>query len=50
MTESLGSLLSKRNMDEPPEVQVIKTFVYAQYQVTPEVTVQPSNIIISVKG
>lgn len=50
MADSLGSLLAKRSMDEPPEVQIIKTFVFAHYQTTPQVTVQQGNIIIGVKG
>ena len=50
MADSIASLLSKRDMNEPPEVEIIKTFVFAHYQVTPMVTIQQRDIIIGVRS
>lgn len=50
MSDSIGSLLSGRERREPPEVQIIKTYVYAHFQATPQVTLQPRDIIIGVKS
>ncbi len=48
MTNSLQDILAKRQWEEPPEVQVIKEFVYQQFQTVPKVTIQSQQIIIQV--
>lgn len=50
MTDSLGNLLQQKSFDLPPEVLVIKTFVYENYKSDCLVTIQPRLIVISVKG
>jgi hypothetical protein len=46
--DNLGDLLAQRSPQEPPEVAIIKTFVYDQYQVTPTVMVREREIVIGV--
>jgi hypothetical protein len=48
MTSRIGELFDKSRFDEPAEVQVIKDFVHERFQVIPQVTMQPAQIIISV--
>ncbi len=50
MTNALRDLLPQRKFEEPPEIQIIKQFMQENYQQTPEITVQPKQIIIQVKG
>lgn len=50
MTESIGSLLADRNIDQPPEIAVIQGFVEERFQSKPEVMVKEKQIIIAVKG
>lgn len=50
MSDSLGSLLSQRELFEPPEIQRLKAFVLAEYKITPQVSISGSNLVISVKG
>jgi hypothetical protein len=50
MSISIGDVLKKRDFEEPPEVQVIKDFVQDTFQAGCTVTIQPTMIIISVRG
>jgi hypothetical protein len=50
MSDTLGSLLSQREMFEPPEIARIKAFVSEQYQVTPLVGISGKQLVITVKG
>ena len=50
MSESLGSLLAGRNIDQPPEVAIIQKFVEERFHSKPEVVVQEKQILITVKG
>lgn len=48
MSDVIGDLLPKGRYEEPPEVRLIKDYVLSKYKITPKVTVQPNQIIISV--
>ena len=50
MAESMGKILKTKRFDEPEEVLVIKTFVQTHYQTVCQVTIQPTQIVIAVKG
>lgn len=50
MSESLGSLLAGRNMDQPPEIAVIQQFVMEKFNSKPEVLIQDKQIVITVRG
>jgi hypothetical protein len=50
MTKSIGDILQRSRFDEPPEIQVIKDFVLANFGATVSVIVRPSNIVISVRN
>lgn len=50
MAESIADLLGRKNLDEPPEVQIIKSFVSKHYKASCNVNIQPQQIIIVVKG
>ncbi len=50
MTDSIGDLLQKRDFDEPPEVKVIKKFIWDSYGCTCAVKSQQNEIIIQVSG
>lgn len=50
MADSLGNLLQQKSFDIPPEVLVIKTFIYENYKSDCTITIQPRLIVISVKG
>lgn len=50
MSDSLGSLLSQRELFEPPEIARIKRFLMAEYQVGAQVGISGDKIVISVKG
>lgn len=50
MSESLGSLLAGRNIDQPPEVAIIQGFVEEKFQSKSEVLIQEKQIVITVKG
>lgn len=45
--QSLQDILGKRNFDEPPEVEVIKTFVRKQFTMDVGVTIQTYSITIT---
>lgn len=46
--DSLFSILSHKNFDEPPEAVSIKKFVYDEYKTTVNVKVSDNNISIQV--
>ena len=46
--DSLGSLLGRRDFDEPPEVAAIKQYVKANYKTDIAVIIRPRDIVISV--
>ena len=48
MTDSLADLLDKSRFAEPPEIQIIKSFVEENFKTTPAITIQQSQIIIGV--
>ena len=50
MAESLGDLLTRKNLREPPEIVVIKTFVYENFKADCQVTLQTRQIVITVRG
>jgi hypothetical protein len=50
MADSIADLLRNRDFEEPPEVRVIKDFIRKRFDADAQVTVQPRQIIIGVKG
>lgn len=50
MVDSIGDLLLKKRFDEPDELLIIREFLRENYQVTCQLTVQPRQIVIAVKG
>jgi len=45
--DGLGDILSRRNLDEPPEVRAIKEYVRRYYEADVRVTMQQHAIIVS---
>ncbi len=50
MADSIGDLLPKHRFDEPDELLVIRDFLREHYKTTCQLTVQPRQIVIAVKG
>ncbi len=50
MSESLGDLLAKKNLREPAEILVIRTFLHENYQTDCQITTSQRQIVIAVKG
>ena len=50
MSTPLGDILRNRQIEEPPEVQVIKLFMQKQFKASCRVVVQPQQIVIQVAG
>ena len=50
MSESLGDVLAKKNLREPAEILIIRTFLHENYKADCVVTSQQNQIVISVKG
>lgn len=50
MTQSIQDLLQSKNYHEPPEVNIIKTFLSEHYQASCQITVQSTQIVIAVQG
>jgi hypothetical protein len=48
MADSLGELINRRGLNEPPEIDVVKRFLREHYQATGKITVRESQIIIVV--
>jgi hypothetical protein len=47
MADSLGDILGKRGLDEPPEIKKIKEFVQAEVGITPEVRITKTLYVVS---
>lgn len=50
MSTALGDILKHRHIEEPKEVQIIKTFVKTQFRASCRVSVQPHHIVIQVSS
>lgn len=50
MSTALGDILKHRHIEEPDEVQIIKTFVQTQFRASCRVSVQSRHIIIQVSS
>ncbi len=50
MSESLGDLLAKKNLREPAEILVIRTFLHENYQADCQISTNQNQIVIVVKG
>jgi hypothetical protein len=50
MSDTIGDLLAKRQFEEPPEVKIIKEYIFAHFQADSHVTMQPNQIVISVSN
>lgn len=50
MTDSIGDLLGRKRVQEPPEIRAIKDFVRDAFQSECSVILRPNQIIISVQG
>lgn len=50
MSDSIGSLLSQRELFEPPEIKIIQNFVQQKFNVTPGVSLSDKQIVIAVKS
>ncbi len=50
MSESLGDVLSKKNLREPAEILIIRTFLHENFQADCKITSQQNQIVIAVKG
>ena len=50
MSNSVGDILGKKDLREPPEIVVIKTFLYENYKADCQVTLQTRQIVITVRG
>lgn len=50
MAESLGDLLAKKNLREPAEILVIRTFLHENYKAECQVTMGQRQIVIAVQG
>lgn len=48
MTQKLGDLLTERNYSEPPDISLIKEFVYKSIGVQPKVSITAESYIVSV--
>lgn len=48
MSDSLGDLIKKRDFAEPPEIRIIKAYVYKAIGVVPTVSVSTDSFIIQV--
>lgn len=48
MSDSLASLLQNRLPDEPPEFAPIRQYIKKQFGITPTLSVNRSNIVITV--
>ncbi len=50
MADSLADILSKKQLDEPPEIRIIKDFVKRQFNSDCSVIIQSQQITIEVPG
>lgn len=47
MGDSIGDILNKRGLSEPPEIKIIKDFVTAEVGLMPDVKVTQNSFIVS---
>ncbi len=50
MSKSLGDILAKKNMAEPPEVQAAKAFIRDLFQADCSITVRSNDYVVAVTG
>lgn len=50
MTDQIGDLLDKNRFAEPPEVKIIRDYLKENFKTEGHVTIQRTQIIITVKG
>lgn len=50
MADSLGDLLAKKNLREPEELLVIRTFLRENYEADCQLSTNERQIVISIKG
>lgn len=48
MSNSIGSILTQRDLSEPPEVKIIQDFVEKRFKITPQVMIGSDHITIGV--
>lgn len=48
MSNSLGDILGKRGLSEPPEIKLIKEFVQKEIDLTPDVRVTKTTFVVSI--
>jgi aromatic ring-opening dioxygenase LigB subunit len=50
MSDSLGDILQRRDMDQPPEIRAIKEYVRRYYDAEVNVIMQPHNVIVAARS
>ncbi len=50
MGSSIGDILGKKDFSEPPEIEIIKAFVFERFKQSPSVKLNDSTIIIAVSS
>ncbi len=50
MADSLGDVLAKKNLREPSEILVIRTFLHENYQADCQISTNQRQIIIALNG
>lgn len=50
MSQSLADILNGRTPSEPPEIRIIKNYVQDKFKSPATVTIQPRQIVITVRG
>jgi hypothetical protein len=50
MSDSLKDLLKSYKADEPPEIEIIKSFVLAKFNAQVQIGIQDQQLIITVPG
>jgi hypothetical protein len=50
MSDSLGDILRRRDLDEPVEIRAIKDYVRRYYDADVKVTIQPHTIVVSARS
>lgn len=48
MGDSLGDILGKRGLSEPPEIKIIKDFVKNEIDITPDIRVTKTTFIVNI--
>lgn len=50
MADSLGDLIAKKDLREPAEILVIRTFLHENFQADCQVSISQNQIVIAVRG